>query len=176
MQKKPMLYSQRLMLRPVSAGDLPFFCELMGDLQVMRFITGKARSKAEVTEKLAAMELHWQSYRFGNFTVLLRESGEPLGYCGFKWMPMRIDEPELLYGLHPDFWGQGFALEAARVCLNHWQNELSFNRLWAALHPQNRASQHILEQLGMTRTHDIHIYDQAAADIYYFSRARNQIL
>ena len=45
-------------------------------------------------------------------------------------------------------WGKGFASEAALGVLNYGWRKLRLSKVYAGHHPDNRASQRILEKLG----------------------------
>jgi RimJ/RimL family protein N-acetyltransferase len=54
------------------------------------------------------------------FAVITRETQELIGYCGFFLQNVDgVDEIEIGYRLHPDWWGGGLATEAARAVRDH---------------------------------------------------------
>ncbi len=56
---------------------------------------------------------------------------------------------EIGWRLHPDYWGQGMAFEAARAVLDHGLVHLELPRIVAAIDPDNVASRKLAERLGM---------------------------
>ena len=58
---------------------------------------------------------------------------------------------ELGYAFHPDFWGHGYASEAARAMLGEVFGREGAWRVVAMCDPENRASWRLLERLGMRR-------------------------
>jgi RimJ/RimL family protein N-acetyltransferase len=58
---------------------------------------------------------------------------------------------EIWYKLHKNFWGQGYATEAARELLKFGFNELDLHRIEAGCAVDNIASVRVLEKCGMTR-------------------------
>lgn len=58
---------------------------------------------------------------------------------------------ELGWVFHRDYWGQGFATEAARALVAYCVRELKLRRLIAHCDAENAASYHVMEKLGMTR-------------------------
>ena len=68
--------------------------------------------------------------------------------------PPRLEEfgeTELLYALHPDLWGKGYASELAGLALKpmlstRWASSLVF----AITKPENLSSQGVMKRLGMT--------------------------
>jgi [ribosomal protein S5]-alanine N-acetyltransferase len=58
-------------------------------------------------------------------------------------------EAELGYELHPDYWGHGYATEAAWSMLAFGFHTLPLQRVWAQCLAENMASVRVLERLGM---------------------------
>lgn len=50
----------------------------------------------------------------------------------------------------PEFWGQGYAKEAANAVINYAFTVLNANKLFAGHHPNNIVSQKVLNSLGFT--------------------------
>ena len=57
---------------------------------------------------------------------------------------------ELGYTLARAVWGRGYATELGRALLEHAFTALGAPRVVAQVEPENRASRHVLEKLGMT--------------------------
>jgi len=57
---------------------------------------------------------------------------------------------ELVYWLGKDYWGQGYATEAARAIISYGFDELKLHRIYARYLSHNLASGRVLEKLGMT--------------------------
>jgi len=53
------------------------------------------------------------------------------------------------YCLHRDFWGKGYATEAAYNLLNHGFQKLNMRRVYATAAPDNVGSINILQKIGM---------------------------
>jgi hypothetical protein len=81
---------------------------------------------------------------------------------------------ELGFHLRPEFWGQGFAEEAARAAMAHAFETLNAKALSAGHHPANAASRHILEKLGFHFTHE-EFYPPCGLQIPYYLLARPSI-
>lgn len=60
-------------------------------------------------------------------------------------------EGEIGYIFHPDYWGQGYATEVARLLVNFGFDELNLHRIYATCDPRNGASAKVLEKLGMVK-------------------------
>jgi [ribosomal protein S5]-alanine N-acetyltransferase len=59
------------------------------------------------------------------------------------------DEIEIAYRLHPDYWGQGLATEAAQAVRDHAFRDLRLTRVVSLIHPDNLPSRRVAEKNGM---------------------------
>jgi RimJ/RimL family protein N-acetyltransferase len=140
--------TKRLLLRPLTLGDVDALVALHDDPEVARFIKRLERPAAEARLRLAERE--WRERGHGMFAVLDRVSGRFLGRAGLKYWD-QFDETEVGWALRRDAWGHGFATEAARACLDWGFASLEVRYLTAMIHPQNEASIRLAHRVGMSR-------------------------
>ena len=81
-----------------------------------------------------------------------------LGFTGLK--PVTLSSPiygetEIGWRFARDFWGQGYALEAARAALHVAFVERELPSIVAMTVPANIRSRNVMERLGMTRRPDL---------------------
>ena len=74
--------------------------------------------------------------------------GEITGFCGYRRFE-GSDQPELLYGILPEYWGQGFVTEAAKAVLNYRLSSAADAVGVAATDTPNQASVRVLQRLGL---------------------------
>ena len=144
------LQTPRLILRSFTEGDLDEMSALMANEDFMRFSLGvfSREQTAAFLEKVRARDRNDLPSPFG---VIFRPEGRLIGYCGF--FPQIVDEIEELeigYRLHPDYWGQGLATEAARAVRDYGFEELKLPRLISLIHSENLPSRRVAEKNGMT--------------------------
>jgi RimJ/RimL family protein N-acetyltransferase len=146
---RPVLTTDRLRLEPLTAAHSEHLVELDGDAEVMRYLTGRARSRDEVLHE-------W-------LPVLARDAGPGgvLGYwAGFAddrfagwWAlnPAPTDErrAELGYRLRRDHWGRGLAAEGAVALVEHGFTSAGLELIWAQTMAVNAASRRVMERVGM---------------------------
>jgi ribosomal-protein-alanine N-acetyltransferase len=58
-------------------------------------------------------------------------------------------EAEIGYSLHPRYWNQGYGTEAAERLVDYLVRERQVREIFATSRPENLASIHLLEKLGM---------------------------
>ena len=64
-------------------------------------------------------------------------------------------ETEVLWSLHPDAWGNGFATEAARAALDFGFRTAELGLIFAVTRPDNLASQAVMKRLGLVYRRDV---------------------
>jgi ribosomal-protein-alanine N-acetyltransferase len=70
------------------------------------------------------------------------------GWCGLQFLP-ETAEVEVAYLLGPSHWGRGLATEAAKASLEYGFEQVALDQIVALVHPDNRASQRVIEKLEM---------------------------
>ncbi|OKJ39073.1 GNAT family N-acetyltransferase [Streptomyces sp. CB01580] len=142
-----MIETERLSLRPLRLSDADAFVELHADPRVNRFVGAYSRPRA--LERLAAIEGQWAERGHGLCAVLLRSSGELIGRSGLQhWA--QFDEVELGWTFRAQHWGNGYATEAARACLDWGFATLDEDRFTAFIRHGNDPSVRVAERLGFT--------------------------
>lgn len=154
------LQTDRLQLAPLSDAHLEYEVELDSDPEVMRFLTGRARTRDEVIalhrERLAAGQRvpglgFWTGFHGGQF----------VGW----WIlepPTRPDQgpvqgqAELGYRLLRRYWRQGLASEGARELLRHGFKDLALTRVFAETMAVNTASRATMSTIGMRHVRTFH--------------------
>src|SRR5258708_39103270 len=98
------LETARLMLREVTLDDLDFLATMMADPEVMRFYP-KCYSREEVEAWIGRQQASYAQYGHGNWLVLDKAIGEPVGRVGLTMQKVEESEmPEIGYMIHKRFW------------------------------------------------------------------------
>ena len=144
------LESSRLSLRRLTLDDAEFIFGLVNQPSWLRFIGDKnVRNLDDARNYLRTGPLDmYQRFGFGMFMVERKDDGTAIGTCGLLKRDI-LPEPDLGYAFLPEFWGQGYALEAAMAVLEygHYAHELT--RILAIVAPGNERSIRVLERCGM---------------------------
>ena len=80
---------------------------------------------------------------------------------------MAPEEVEVGYLLGKLYWGKGYATEGAQVGMDYGFETLKLDRIVGIVHPENVASRHVLEKLGMTLTGPKHYFGM---DVLHFAK------
>jgi ribosomal-protein-alanine N-acetyltransferase len=152
--------------------------KLMANADFMRFSLGvyTREQTAAFVEKL----LGWQRAKKPSlFAVILRsaeskseKSGALLGYCGLYHQHIDgIDEIEIGYRMHTDYWNKGLTTEAAMAVRDHAFRDLKLARVISLISPENIPSQRVAEKVGMT-FEKLTIYRELQTQVFALSRER----
>jgi RimJ/RimL family protein N-acetyltransferase len=151
----PYLLTERVTLRRFTSDDADLLVELDSDPAVMRYLSGGEGTPPEVVRDVILPSLLAGYERWGGdlglFAAHETATGAFLGW--FCLRPQRggpLDEPELGYRLRRDAWGRGFATEVSSALLAKAFTELGARMVWGETMALNRASQHVMEKVGMT--------------------------
>jgi len=137
------LETERLTLRRPTLADVKAIARLANDRRI-----------AENTRRLPHPYLTDHAVEFvrtmasdPHETVFLIENNRsPIGVVGIDWR--EPDAPELGYWLGVEYWGQGFATEAARALIDFTFEECDAEQLVSGARVANPASRNILEKCG----------------------------
>jgi RimJ/RimL family protein N-acetyltransferase len=161
--------TDRLELRPLTIADLGALHELYADPGAMRYAGGSTGSVEESEARLRRLIEHQERHGFSLWAVVERGSGNVIGDAGLVLLEHRGPEIELGYRLKTPAWGKGYATEAAAAWIAYGFDELDLARIVGVTHPENVASQRILEKIGM-RFERVTTYDGGPARLYAIER------
>ncbi|MGX5681842.1 GNAT family N-acetyltransferase [Schumannella luteola] len=146
------LHTERLELRLMTADDVPSVHAWMSDPEVVRYQLYEPRSLEVVTEKVA---------EYGQARILADKGdyvqpaivldGEVIGAVYFTIASADDQTGEIGWVLRREFWGRGYAREAAARMLDVAFDEVELHRVYAELDPRNDASVALCLRLGMRR-------------------------
>jgi [ribosomal protein S5]-alanine N-acetyltransferase len=142
--------TERLLLRHFHLDDGSAIDRVFGDAEVMRYGRG-AQTPEWVRQWLRAWQQKYEVNGYGLWAVVEYDSQTVIGYCGLSHFPDVGGQPEVEVGyrLARAYWGRGYATEAARAVRDYAFNTLKLPRLIAIVDPQNVASIHVAEKLGL---------------------------
>ena len=141
-----MIETERLVLRPAEVADLDRWAEMMADEESARYVGG-VQQKAMVWRSLMTQAGAWTLTGVAMLSVVEKSSGQWIGRVG-PWQPFGWPGTEVGWSLHPDAWGKGYAVEAARAMMNYAFTALGWTDIIHCIDPSNTRSQRVAERLG----------------------------
>lgn len=142
----PIFTTERMIVRPLEPGDLPWFAALEADPEVMRYTDRPPQTYEQST--FALLELAGQREIDGSLCLwaVTSNDGNGLGTAAVY----RNDDGqwEMGYKFHRQCWGQGLASELAQALVSYLEKALAGECLHAYAFAENAASCRILEKCG----------------------------
>lgn len=146
---KPILETERLLLREITHDDCDELLQIWGDAEAMRLFP-KVLNRQEMIEWIDRNLKRYENYGLGVWAVILKDGQQFVGDCGLVIQEVDgIAELEVGYHFNPKFWGQGFATEAARGCMEYAFNRLNRSRVISMIRPENISSRRVAERNGL---------------------------
>lgn len=165
----------RLELRLFRPDDLDAFAALNADREVMRYIgDGTPQDRAHATVTFERMRWHWAEHGFGRWAIERASDGAFMGFCGVGFLtiaPEVAGRPEIGWRLAREFWGNGYATEAAIAARDHFFGTFPFSELISLSQPENGASHRVMRKLGMRREADLLATTRGILVVHQLDRA-----
>jgi RimJ/RimL family protein N-acetyltransferase len=138
--------TERLQIRALEDADIGALTELFDDADVMRYISLRGRTVAELVEHYRE---RYDEHGF-TFWAVCNRDGRLVGEVGFGVYEPTGD-PEVGWALARDAWGHGYATEATRAVLDALFAHTSHDRVVALVDLRNERSLRTAERVGLTR-------------------------
>ncbi|WP_410769384.1 GNAT family N-acetyltransferase [Fontibacillus sp. BL9] len=144
------LETNRLILRDFTPEDWEQVHQYSSDDDVVKHMLWGPNSFDETKQYMKDVHLMQQQQpRTGyELAVILKSSQSLIGGCGIHTDGIN---GELGYCFHKNYWGQGYASEAAKRMLSFGFNELNLHRIYATCRPENVGSAKVMEKIGMLK-------------------------
>jgi RimJ/RimL family protein N-acetyltransferase len=151
------LTTSRLILRPWRDADLGAFARLNDDPAVMEFLPRRL-SRYESDATAARIRAAIETRGWGFWAVEVKGAGPAAeAFIGFVGLSVPSFEAhftpcvEIGWRLAKEYWGCGYASEAAAASLRFAFDQLRLQQIVAFTVPLNRRSMHVMERIGMSR-------------------------
>ena len=141
--------TKRLLLRTFSETDAPLIYELNLDPDVTRYTHDPVKDLAHATEILEKTIIpQYALYNHGRWAVHLKATLDFLGWCGLKYRA-ELNEIDLGFRFKKEFWGKGFATEAAYASIKYGFEKIGLQRIVGRAEIDNIGSLKVLKKCGM---------------------------
>lgn len=145
--------TERLILRQWKESDRETFVELNSSKENLPFFPNpfsKDESDKFIDKTISLIEKNG----FGLFAVEIKSTGEFIGFTGLHNPTYKTHFTpctEIGWRLHKNFWGKGYATEAAKGALDFAFNQLKLDEIVSFTATLNTPSIKVMERIGMTR-------------------------
>ncbi|WBQ02167.1 GNAT family N-acetyltransferase [Kribbella sp. CA-293567] len=144
--------TERLLLRPFREEDLPTWAAMNADPAVMEYL-GSPLTRAQSDEIATAVNRRHALDGTGFLAIERRSDGAFLGAGGLQHEPWYPDDMELGWRLAREYWGNGYATEAATSWLEYAFTDLDLAKVISITDAPNARSVAVMQRLGMTFDH-----------------------
>jgi ribosomal-protein-alanine N-acetyltransferase len=161
--------TERLQFRLLTEDDFDHWLPFFDASEVMRFFAlDPSKPKEELCQLWFDKVMARYANDLGGMNVLIdKKTGAFVGQCGL--LVQTVEDKEILeigYSVLPEFWGKGYATEAARHC-----KEMAFSRNYtdavhSIIHVDNHASEAVALKNGMTLFKAIPTYLSGEFNLY----------
>ena len=149
--------TERLLLRPLTAGDADALLAYRVRPDVSRYVPFEAMSRDDILELIAGRWARTELTDEGQSLTLgaevaetgLAETGELTGDVVLFWHSREHAGGELGYVFNPALGGRGYATEAANAMLRLGFEGLGLHRIVARIEERNEPSVKLARRLGM---------------------------
>ncbi|WP_458626795.1 GNAT family N-acetyltransferase [Winogradskyella sp. PC D3.3] len=145
--------TQRLILRLINREDTADFFELDSNPNVHIFLGNKPVKTIAASEAMIANILQqYKTNGVGRLAIIEKHTNAFIGWAGLKYeevLRKEFNYYDIGYRLKEQFWGKGYATEAAMASLEYGFNNLKLREIGAAADAKHSASNAILKKIGM---------------------------
>lgn len=162
------LETERILFRALTEEDFTewgvFFCNnpSLPYLGLDLTLTTQKHSEEWIEIQLK----RYEDQRYGHHALIEKESGKLIGQCGLLTQDLNgVKEIEVGYHILPEYWGKGFATEAALMVKKYAIEQASISSLISVIDIRNTASQNVAKKLGMTIDYQTRVFE---LDVYIY--------
>jgi RimJ/RimL family protein N-acetyltransferase len=140
----------RLTIRSLTREDAEFVLRLTNEPSFLSNIGDKGIRDLDDAKRFLAQGT-WTSQQhrgLGQFVVELKANGAAIGICGLLYRE-QINVTDIGFAFFPEYWGRGFAFEAADAVMQYGYSELGLATIVGLTTRDNAPSIRVLEKLGM---------------------------
>lgn len=145
-KRTPILETERLILRPLKAKDAQEMFKWLSDERVTKYMTYSTYNNVDRVKYLIneiipnSKDSHWG--------FVLKETNQLIG-SGSIYFSEKHDAWNFGYNLNYDYWGNGYATEAAKRMIKFAYDELGARDFCATHAADNPASGRVIEKCGL---------------------------
>ncbi len=163
--------TDRMILKPLGPDDAGELHSLWVDPDVRKYLWDDLPVPEEqVADILEESQRLMAKAGVGLFGATLRSHDELIGFCG-HWFFHDPPELQIVFGVSPDWWGQGLGTELARTMLDYGFKDLELKEIIGSTDEPNVASLRVMEKSGM---HALGLVEKAGQPTVYYRLSRDE--
>lgn len=139
--------SDRIYLRELKSSDSFYFFLLNENPKVIQFTGDRSFTNSDEALEFLKNYNPYSTFKMGRWAVISKLDDSFLGWCGLKF-DAENNEVDLGFRFFEEYWGNGYATEASRICLKYGFEVLDLSAIVGRVMSKNLASIRVLEKLG----------------------------
>ena len=157
------LETERLQLRRLSVDDVEFILRLLNEPSFIQNIGDRGvRTVDDARGYIVKGPItSYEKFGFGLWMVETKSPVAPIGICGLLKRDA-LEDVDIGYALLPEFWSQGYALEAASAVVLYAREKLGLKRVAAVTNSDNQSSIRLLEKMGFKYKRMVRLSEDSA--------------
>jgi RimJ/RimL family protein N-acetyltransferase len=143
----------RLSLRDWKPEDKAPFVRINSDPMIMEYFP-RTLSEKDSERIFKRFQKQFKERGYGPYALELKKTGEFIGFCGLLDVPAEMvfaPAVEIAWRLDYEFWGKGYATEAAQAVITYAFDHLGLEEIVAYAVHDNTGAIRIMEKIGMSR-------------------------
>ena len=145
----PAIRTKNILLRQFNEEDTDALFHILQEKDILKYFPNTKPFPRGKVEKLIQSQINqWDELGYAWWAVESGVDSALLGWSGLQYLP-ETDETEVGYLLSRSVWGRGYATETAIASLQFGFENFNFNEIIGITHPENIASQRVLEKAGL---------------------------
>ncbi|WP_307786813.1 GNAT family N-acetyltransferase [Pseudogracilibacillus auburnensis] len=144
--------TKRLVMRLFQSSDAEDVTKLCNNYNIYKN-TMHLPYPYSLQDALSWIECHQENFMANKsyeFAITDKESGELFGAIALS-NNQKFNNGEIAYWIGEEFWGNGYATEAAKAIIEFAFEEKGYHKVFARFFHSNQASGRILQKLGMKK-------------------------
>ena len=145
--------TSRLILRSWQEGDVESFYQVNQDRHVIEYLAGSLTYQ-QVRDFIDKHNQQLKQRGYTLWAVELKHTRELIGFVGLNFIDFEASftpAVEIGWRLGSQYWGRGYATEAAQAVLAYGFNTIGLTEIVSFTVPANQRSIRLMERLGMQR-------------------------
>lgn len=150
---QPKLATTRLVLRPLNLADVPTVQRLAGrrEIAATTLSIPHPYSEQQAEDWITAQTDACAQGKGVVFAIESVQEKQLIGTMGLRDIDGEHCRAEMGFWIGMEWWGRGYATEAAWAVIRYGFESLGLNRIYAHHMVRNPASGRVLEKIGMTK-------------------------
>ena len=168
--------TERLLIRKLEESDIEFWTEFFINNDSLPYLGIDLNKSPQESAKEWILFQHkrYKENRYGHHALIEKESERFVGMCGL--LTQNVEEKqeiEIGYSLLPEFWGKGYATEAAHFFRNFGFKHKNLDSIISIIDIRNIASQKVAVKNGMKISRQIKYHN---LDVYIYQITKSEWL